>query len=289
MKPPAWVWLNGRLVRASSARISVFDRGFLYGDAIFETVRIYAGQPFLWGRHRRRLAQSLRLLGLASPRTDLRTAMQELTAACRLTEAAVRITVTRGVGEGLLPPSDLEPTLLLTARSIPEELPGVRTEGASVIRLPYGRGGESIVTGHKTTGYATAVQGRIEADIAKAFEAIYVETNGNISEATTSNVFAVLRNTLYTPPLDAGCLPGITRELVLELAASSGHSVCEQPLPAKMLDRADEIFLTGSVIEILPVRELDGRRVAKGVPGPITQTLAKLYAQRVRRHQSRAR
>ena len=289
MNAPSRVWLNGKIVRARDARLSVFDRGFLYGDAVFETVRLYGGQPFLWQRHRRRLQGSLARLGIPFPDIRLEDAIAELSSACKLDEAAVRITVTRGVGEGLIPPAGLSPTILLTARHIPKELPEQRADGVSVIRLPFGNGGHSVVTGHKTTSYAAAVQGRIAATQAASQEAIYVESDGRISEATTSNVFAVFRGMLHTPPLEDGCLPGITRQTVLDLARNSGLKVREAPIQAARLDRASEIFLTGSVIEVLPVARLDGVRVGKDAPGPITRELARGYRRRVQRHLRQSR
>lgn len=284
MKVPSRVWLNGKIVRARDARLSIFDRGFLYGDAVFETVRLYEGHPFLWQRHRKRLQHSLDRLGLPHPETKLEDAIEELSLACRLSDAAVRITVTRGVGEGLIPPEGLSPTILLTARTVPEDLATQRASGVAVIRLPFGNGGQSVVTGHKTTSYAAAIQGRLQAARTGAYEAIYVEADGRISEATTSNVFAVFGRTLHTPPLEAGCLPGITRQIILELAQRANLPVREAPIEADRLDRASEIFLTGSVIEVLPVSSLDGTAVGKVVPGPITTQLSRAYNKRVQRH-----
>ena len=289
MKKPTRVWLNGKIVRARDARISIFDRGFLYGDAVFETVRLYQGHPFLWRRHRKRLQHSLDRLGLPHPDTALEIAIEELSAACQLSDAAVRITVTRGVGEGLIPPEGLAPTILITARNVPDTLVHQRASGIPVIRLPFGNGGQSVVTGHKTTSYAAAVQGRIEAARANAYEAIYVEADGRISEATTSNVFAVFGHTLYTPPLEAGCLPGLTRQVILELAKGAGIRVREAPIEASRLDRASEIFLTGSVIEVFPVIDLDGIGVGKSVPGAITTQLSRAYQKRVQRHLQQSR
>ncbi|MFP6664100.1 MAG: aminotransferase class IV [Deltaproteobacteria bacterium] len=286
--PRAYVWLNGRILPEARAQISILDRGFLYGDAIFETVRIYSGRPFLWRRHYQRMTRSMDLLGMRQPKADLAKALLELTSACRFEDGAIRITITRGVAEGLVPPDELEPTVLLMSRSIPPGLEEWRNAGVGVIRLPFGHGGKTIVTGHKTTEYATAVQGRILARRAEAFEAIYVEADGKISEATTANVFAVFGKTLQTPPLSAGCLPGITRQLVLEIAERAGYQVRETPLAATRLDRAREIFLTGTVSEVLPVVTLDGAPVGDGLPGPITTKLGAIYAERIRRHRRAA-
>ncbi len=275
------VWLDGRVLPSGRARISVFDRGLLYGDAAFETVRVYGGKPFRWREHRRRLATTLELLAIPFPDVDLRRAIDDLITAGRLPEAAIRLTVTRGVGEGLAPPPGLEPTVLLMPRAIPAGLEAARATGVHVIRLPFGQGRFGFTTGHKTTNYAAAVQGRIRAREAGAFEALYVEQDGTLSEATTSNVFGVKRGRLLTPPMAAGCLPGITRELALQLGRKAGVPTRERALRSGELRDFDEIFLTGSVIEIMPVIRVDDRTIGSGAPGPITTQLQRAYRRRV--------
>ncbi|MDG2308379.1 MAG: aminotransferase class IV [Candidatus Binatia bacterium] len=280
-RPRRVVWLDGRVLPASRARVSVFDRGLLYGDAAFETVRVYRGKPFRWREHRKRLATTLKRLAIPFPRTDLRRAIDEVLEAARLTEAAVRLTITRGVGEGLAPSAKLDPTLLLIPRPVPAGLEDARINGVSVIRLPFGQGRHGFTTGHKTTDYAAAVQGRILAARADAFEALYVEEDGSLSEATTSNVFVVKRGRLLTPPVTAGCLPGITREVVLQIAEKEGLPTREQVLQAGPLEDADEIVLTGSVIEVMPVVRLDDSPVGTGAPGPVTTLLQRAFRRRV--------
>lgn len=205
-------------------------------------------------------------------------------AASGLAEAAIRLTVTRGEGEGLAPPPGLEPTVMLLPRPVPPGLDAAREAGVPVIRLPFGQGRHGFTSGHKTTDYAAAVQGRIRATEADAFEALYVEQDGALSEATTSNVFAVRRGELLTPALAEGCLPGITRQLVLDLARRANLEIRETTLRAKTLTRVQELFLTGSVIEIVPVVAVDGRAVGTGTPGPITRTLQEAYRRKVARH-----
>lgn len=275
------VWLDGRVVPASRARVSVFDRGLLYGDAAFETVRIYGGKPFRWREHLRRLTTTLKRLAIPLPAANLRDAIDDVVSAARLPEASVRLTITRGVGEGLAPPPGLEPTVLLIPRPIPAGLDDARADGVNVIRLPFGQGRFGFTSGHKTTDYAAAVQGRIRARAAGAFEAIYVEEDGAISEATTSNVFGIRRGRLTTPPVAGGCLPGITRELVLSLARKAGIPTHEGAVQASEVHEFDEVFLTGSVIELVPVVRVDERPVGDGLPGPITAKLQKAYARRV--------
>jgi branched-subunit amino acid aminotransferase/4-amino-4-deoxychorismate lyase len=277
------VWLDGRILPAGRARVSVFDRGLLFGDAAFETLRVYAGVPFLWTQHLGRLTRTLRALSIPLPGADLRRALDALLAACGLSDAAVRITVTRGASEALLPPTTLSPTVLLTARPIAPHLGREREQGVGAILLPFGRGRSGLTAGHKTTDYASAVIGRMRAHRRGAAEAIYVAPDGTVSEATTSNLFAVRGGTLLTPPLSTGCLPGITRQTVLGLARRARMRCREISLGAATLHTMDELFLTGSVIEIMPVIRLDRRHIGQGTPGPVTRQIAALYHRAVRR------
>lgn len=280
---PAWVWLGGRIVPAERAHVSVDDRGLLYGDAVFETVRCYEGEPFQWERHRRRLAASLARFAIPASTAGLRDATLALLERSRLREAAVRITVTRGAGAGLLPPRRLAPTVLVTARAIPPGLPAQRRDGIAAVTLPFGRGVGGFTRGHKTTEYLAAVCGRLAAERRRADDAIFVEADGAVSEATASNVFVVERRSLATPPLDAGCLPGITRALVIAEAERAGMRVRTARIPLARLRAADEVFLAASVIEILPVARLDGRRIGDGSPGPVTRALQERYRRLVSR------
>lgn len=271
------MWLDGRILPAERAHISVLDRGFLYGDALFETLRCYAGEPFAWQRHRRRLAASLRHFGIPEPHHDLRAALRLLLQRHGLGDAVVRITVSRGVGEGLLPPRQLRPTVLLSLRPIPSTLEEQQRCGIAAVTLPFHSGLSAVTQGHKTSAYLAAVQGRRHARVRGADDGIYVEPGNRVSEATAANLFVVRRGRLETAPLASHGLPGITRAIVLGLAARLGLRVRIGALRVDTLRAADEIFLTNSVIEILPVTRLDGRRVASGLPGPQTRLLQEAF------------
>jgi branched-chain amino acid aminotransferase len=286
---PRWVWLDGRILPAENARISVFDRGFLYGDAVFETVRFYRGRPFRWDAHRRRLAKSLAHFGISAPKVDLLPASLRLLARNRLAEAAVRITVTRGVGEGLSPPARMKPTVLLAARPIPSDLPAQRRDGIALVTLGFGRGVGDATRGHKTTDYLSAIQGRRLAARARARDGLFVEHDGTVSEATASNYFVVRRGRLETPALASGCLPGVTRAWVLEEAKRIGLAVRVGPIEKAGLAKAAEVFLTGSIVEILPVVRIDGRDVADGRPGAVTGTMQARFARAVTRSGPRSK
>lgn len=283
------VWVNGRLLPSSRATLSVYDRGFLYGDAVFETVRAYDGRLFLWPQHARRLAASLRAFRIPAPRTDLAGVARRVIAARGLADAAVRVTVTRGTGEGLVAATGLVPNVVVMARPIPAELPARREQGVGVLLLPFGRGHGGITDGHKTNAYLSAVIGKTRAAERRAFEGLYVERDGLVSEGTTSNVFAVRRGRLLTPPLEAGCLPGVTRQVILHLAAEEGIPYETMALQAATLHELDEVFLTASTLEVMPVMRVDRQRVATGKPGTITRLLQDRYRAFVRRTLARSR
>lgn len=283
------VWIDGRLVPSARASISVFDRGFLYGDAIFETVRAYDGRLFLWQQHARRLAASLRAFRIPTPSVDLAAAARAVLAARGLGDGAVRVTVSRGTGEGLIASGRITPTVVVMARPIPDELPAQRERGVSVLLLPFGRGHGGITDGHKTNAYLPAVLGKTRAAERRAFEGLYVERDGMVSEGTTSNVFAVRAGRLLTPPLEAGCLPGVTRQVILHLAAEEGVAAETMALQASTLHELDEVFLTASTIEVMPVVRVDRLRVGDGKPGALTRLLQDRYRAFVKRTLARGR
>ena len=283
-----FVWLDGELVRTDRARVSAFDRGFLFGDGVFETLRCQERQPLFWKPHHDRLRRSLRRFAIDAPGWDLRSAIVSLLDACLMSDAAVRVTVTRGVEATLAPSSGLPPTTLITAREVDPALGQLRDSGIAAIRLPFGHGTGGITTGHKTLAYLPSVLGSARARRSGAREALFVEADGTVSEGTTSNLFASIGGELRTPPLESGCLPGVTRSLVMMLARRAGHPIEERPIAADELDHTDELFVTGSVAEVLPVVRLDGRPVASGRPGELTRLLQASYERLVRRTLARS-
>jgi branched-chain amino acid aminotransferase len=279
------VWLNGRLVAARDARISALDRGLLHGDGVYDTWRTYGGEPFAVGAHLRRLAAAARVLGLPPPGPASLWERRSRTLVSRsgFGDAAVRLTLTRGAaGEALAPERRAPPTLLLTARSLPRDLPARRRAGVAVVLLPFPRDAGSVWGERKLIGHASAVLGRVFAARRHAAEGLYVTPSGHVTEATTANLFIVARGVLRTPPVTAGILPGVTRALVLSLARRAGLVVREAAIHTTELRRADEVFLTASTIEIVPAVRIDGRKVHGGRPGPITRLLQERYAAHVR-------
>jgi branched-subunit amino acid aminotransferase/4-amino-4-deoxychorismate lyase len=285
------VWLNGRTLDARAARVSALDRGLLHGDGCYDTWRAYDGVPFATAAHVRRLTRTVRALGLpaigAEARWHARTA--RLVAANGLRDAAIRLTVTRGdTGDTLLPSRRGRPTLLLTVRPLPPDLEAQRAQGIRAILLPFSRNAGPHWARYKLLGHASAVRGRQLAARRGAAEGIYVSADGEATEGTSSNLFAIRRGVLLTPPRTSGILGGVTRDLVLRLARRAGVRVRERRLPASDLASADEIFVTASTIEVLPIVRLGRRRVGGGVPGPLTRMLQERYRQVVLRRCARA-
>lgn len=254
-----FVWIDGRLCAAREATVPFLDRGAHDGEGLFETLRVYDGRPFAWDRHLERLVVSAAELGfpVAPSPSLLERALGEVLEANRLREAAARITVTRGT-PGRRP---TQAGVWVEAEPIEARLwRGTRARAARVVfSRPLFEPGS--IGRHKTVSRLAYHLAREEARAARADEALLVSTSGELLEGAVSNVFAVFAGRVVTPPLALGILPGITRAIVLELCASFGLPAAEARVRADALAEADELFLTNSVQEIVPVRDLDGRRL----------------------------
>jgi branched-chain amino acid aminotransferase len=280
---PKYVHLNGRLVATARAHINVFDRGLLYGDGLFDTLRAYRGRPFALDAHLARLRTSAAFLGMRLPSQHWQHAIAAMLKRNGLTEvdAWVRITLTRGPGAAiLLPPARVRPTLIMSAGRLDPGIAKAQRSGVRVALLPFARHG--FLAEHKVLAYLPGVLGKALAAQQNAFEGLFVDADGGITEGTTSNVFICRRNQLLTP-LTGGILSGVTRRLVIEVAIADGMRVKERPLTPQDIWGADEAFLTSSLVEVLPVTALDGRPIGNCQPGPRTQRLQQLYRQIVDR------
>ena len=263
-----WVWLDGDLVAAAEARVSPFDHGLLVGDGVFETVRVYGGQPFAWTRHLDRLAHSASGLGLVVPdRGALRTAADAVLAANGHAEARLRITVTGGVAPLGSERGDAGPTVIVATGEITPGPASIR-----VVVVPWVRNDRGATAGLKTTSYAENVRALAYAHERGAGEAIFANTRDELCEATGSNVFVVRDGVVTTPPGASGCLLGVTRALVLEL----GVPIVEAALPLGALRDADEAFLTSTTREVQPIAAVDDRELP-AVAGPVTTELASRF------------
>ena len=283
---PLLTYVNGRLVPADAPAISALDRGLLYGDGLFETIRAYGGKPFLLDDHLARLAASAAELRIAE-RLDtapIARGVAELLEANRLDgDAYIRITLTRGIHAGALTLEPAaEPTIAIVARPLHPPPPERYDQGITAIIATVRRNADSPLPRHKTLNYLESLLAKTEAKDRGADDAILLDTRGEVAEAASSNLFLVSGARLVTPPLDAAILPGITRRQVLRLAAEAGIAAAERPVLPDELRSADEVFLTNAVVELLPVRSIDGQPVGDGLPGPTTRQLLTAYRAGVR-------
>ncbi|MGH9868930.1 MAG: aminotransferase class IV [Candidatus Polarisedimenticolia bacterium] len=279
--------INGRITPVESAVIPVNDHGFLYGDSVYETVRTYGRRPFLMDRHLERLWRSAAAirLSLAWTREDIaRESGRTLQAAGGEGELALRIMATRGPGPmGYDPELCPHPTLVILTRPLPpatiaESEHGVTAAVVAVRRNPI----VALDPRIKSSNLLNNILAAQQAKDAGAQEAILFNTTEHLAEGTLTNVFLVRDAVVKTPSLDCGLLSGVTRELVLEMAGADGMAVEEGRYDRADLDGAQEIFLTGTTREILPVATLDGRPVGQGRRGPVTARLQQLFQARVR-------
>jgi branched-chain amino acid aminotransferase len=282
----ATINVNGRVFDQEHAVISVFDHGFLYGEGVYETLRTYNGQPFLFDRHMRRLHKSAGMLALSIPLTDA-----EIDARCRETmrtaglgegrdrEAYIRVLVTRGIGELTYDPAATpNPSIVVIvkpnvdpAREVFER--GVRVSLVGVVRNHPGSV-NPLIKSNNLLNNALAMQ---EAFRRGGFEGVMRNYKGELAECTQSNLFIVKDGAALTPPIDAGLLPGITREFLFDVGAEAGIPVREALLRDADLFGADESFLTSTTREVVPIVQVDDQTIGRGRPGPITQALLEAY------------
>lgn len=282
------VWVNGREVQRGVAHLSALDRGFTLADGVFETMRVFGGAVFRLEAHLARLRGGAAVLHIPLP-DDLAAQVERAAEALRDANgrASIRLTVSRGAGApGLAPPADPEPTVVVTAHAAPAADAGGE-RGVAAIMARGRRNERSETVGMKTLAYTESLVALAEARAAGADDAIFLDTQEHLAEATASNLFLVRGRVLFTPPLGCGVLPGITRAAVMECARARGIAVEERPLFLAELQDADEAFLTSSVRELVPVVRLDGRDVGAGRPGRLTRELARAYTELVQTECSR--
>lgn len=277
MKADGFVFLNGRIVDASRASVSVYDRGLLYGDGLFETMRAYKGTAFAIEDHFHRMRTLADILGLPIPNLDWPATIAELLEKNGLTrnDAWVRLTITRGPAQPrVLPPDLAKPTIILMVRPLDPEIAEFQKRGVKIALLPFSRHG--FIPEHKSLNYLPAVVGKVLASYHGAYEGVFVRDDHILTEGTTTSVFITRDGALWTAP-EGGILPGVTRRMIIELAHRHGLRVVERQISTTDLRLADEAFLTSSMIEIIPIVAVDEAAVGKGKPGPATIKLQKLY------------
>lgn len=264
---PPQILLGTRLVAAATARVSVFDRGFQYGDALIETVRVDRGRCVALEAHVRRLTDSAKALGIALAARAWQRDLERVIAANDLgaIEAWARITVTRGVAaRGLLPAAHAEAAVIVAAGALDPAIATQRRRGITAITLEFGRG--TALACHKHAFYLPSIEGKRQAAAAGADDGLFSGLHGGIESGTAANVFAVVDEVLVTPR-GGGVLPGITRARVLDQARRQGWRISERRLRRGEAGTASEIFLTNALVEVVPVVQLDGRPVGDGRPG----------------------
>jgi len=279
-----WVSLNGQLMPADRAQVSVFDAGLMQGIGLFETMRAYDGRVFRLQRHLDRLANSARELGwsvLPDP-GELRDNIEQVVGATEHEDTRVRLTVTTGT---LRPIEQETPELTVIATASPgvKYPPECYTKGVTVLVSGYRQGKHDPLARHKTTSYFGRLASLREAHARGAFETLWLTYDDRLAEGAISSLFLVRNEQLFTPPLDAPVLPGITRATVIELAVELGIPVREQALTLDDLREADEAFLTNSLMELVPVVRVVREPIGAEKPGEITAQLYEAYGKLVER------
>jgi branched-chain amino acid aminotransferase len=279
------VVIDGKSFGPEQAFVSVFDRGFLYGDSVFETIRTYSGRPFALDEHLDRLRWSAGrvFIELAVGTDALKLEIAGALAEAGNPESMIRVMITRGRGElGLDPALAESPTRVIIVAPLHTPPPAAYERGVGVVTFRTQRVADATdAAGAKIANYLVAVLATREARRADAVEALIVDNQGLVVEGTSSNVFAVVAGRLLTPPESLGILPGITRARVLEAAAALGIPVDFTALPVEALLGADELFVSSSIREILPVVRVDREPLGSGVPGPLTRQLLAKFRENV--------
>jgi len=271
------IYIDGTFYPKSQAKISVYDHGLLYGDGVFEGIRAYNGTVFKLKEHIDRLYDSAHAMMLQIPLTkeQMTQTVLETLRKNSLRDAYIRLVVTRGVGDlGLDPRKCPKPSVIVIADLIKVHEADAKTKGITTT-ISWIRRDPIDATTHeiKSLNYLNSVMAKIEANISGVDEAICLDKNGSVCEGVGENLFIVKKGRILTPPSSVGALPGITAIVVVEAARKLGYEVVETNLTPYQLFNADEVFFSGTAVEVVPIREINKRLIADGVPGPITKKI----------------
>jgi branched-chain amino acid aminotransferase group I len=279
------IYLDGRLIPRSKAKLSPFDHGFLYGYGLFETMRAYQRHIFRLDRHLARLRRSAQSLGLTHSILNVVEGKQSLEAACmatldanKLKDARLRLTVSAGEGDMTPDPSTYSSsTVLVTAQNLVPLPPGKYESGFKAALSSLRRNSQSPLSRLKSTCYIENILARMAARAAGCDEAILLNEQGYLAEGSTTNIFLASNGELTTPSLENGVLPGITREAVLEIARASNIKTLERQVELKELIEAEEAFVTNSILELMPLTWFEGKPIGTGKAGQLTKKLLSAY------------
>ncbi|WP_168565871.1 branched-chain-amino-acid transaminase [Crateriforma spongiae] len=278
---PQSIYINGEYFSRENAKISVYDHGLLYGDGVFEGMRIYHGKVFRLREHLIRLWESARAIALEIPMSidEMTAAVKETVKRNELEEGYIRLVVTRGGNQlGLDPFRCEDPQVIIIADKISLYPEQYYTDGLDLVTAATIRNHPAALSPRiKSLNYLNNIMAKIEGLRAGCIEALMLNHKGEVAECTGDNIFVVKDGVLMTPPIDAGILEGITRNAVIELAEKADIEVRQIPLTRHDIFVADECFLTGSAAEVIPAVKLDGRHIGDGKPGPVTQRLNALF------------
>lgn len=280
------IYISGEYFAKEDAKISVYDHGLLYGDGVFEGLRAYGGKVFRLQEHLDRLWESALAICLQIPmaKTELAEAVNETLRRNKLTDAYIRLIVTRGAGTlGLDPNRCSHPQVIIIADHIALYPAEYYENGLDIVTASTIRNHPAALSPRiKSLNYLNNIMAKVEGLNAGCIEALMLNSRGEVAECTADNIFLVRHGDVYTPPLDAGILDGITRQVVIQLARNDGLVVHEGTLTRHDVYIADECFLTGSGAEVIPVVRVDDRTIGDGKPGPVTRDLMRLFHQLTR-------
>ncbi|MCU0702502.1 MAG: branched-chain-amino-acid transaminase [Fimbriiglobus sp.] len=279
------VWMNGKYFDKLDAKVSVYDHGLLYGDGVFEGIRIYSGKVFKHKEHIDRLYESAKAIALTIPMppAELMAAVEDAVRVNQKVDGYIRLLVTRGAGNLGLDPRKCEPMVIIIVDDISLYPAELYENGLEVVTSSYIRNHPNATNPRvKSLNYLNNILAKIEAIRAGCLEAIMLNHKGEVAECTGDNLFIVKGGVLKTPPSDAGILEGVTRNFVLELAQKASIPFKEATLTRHDVYVADELFLTGTAAEVIAVTKVDGRTIGDGKQGPVTKQLRELFTAGVR-------
>ncbi|MGV3606740.1 MAG: branched-chain-amino-acid transaminase [Planctomycetaceae bacterium] len=280
------IYISGKYYDKENAKVSVYDHGLLYGDGVFEGMRSYSGKVFRMEQHLDRLWDSAKAIWLTIPMTKqvMADAVNDTLKLNGITDGYIRLVVTRGAGSlGLDPTKTSDPQIIIITDHIQLYPKEMYENGLAIITASTIRNHSAALSPRiKSLNYLNNIMAKIEGLQAGCVEALMLNAKGEVAECTGDNIFLIKRGKLLTPSNDAGILEGITREAVIEIAQKAGIEVHQIPLTKHDVYVADEVFLTGSAAEIIPVIKVDSRIIGEGKPGPITKDLTKRFHQLIR-------